>query len=130
MRVVDTNILARLFVPDDAEQAVAARRAMATDSIFVPKTVMIELEWVLRSGYGQSRTTIVAAIERILTTENVEVEDAAAVEDALDWFSRGMDFADAVHLASSGHADSFVSFDNRMRRQATAMKIRPPVVTP
>ena len=103
---------------------------MAADSIFVPKTVMIELEWVLRGGYGQSRTTIVAAIETILATANVEVEDAAAVARAVDWLRRDMDFADALHLASSRHADAFVSFDRAMRRRASILGVKPPVVTP
>jgi predicted nucleic-acid-binding protein len=130
MRAVDTNILARLFVLDDAGQMAAARQAMAADSIFVPKTVLIELEWVLRSGYGQSRATIVAAIERILGTADVEVEDAATVARAVDWFRRGMDFADAVHLASSGHVDTFVTFDAAMRRRAAGLGVRPPVSAP
>lgn len=130
MRAVDTNVLARLFVRDDAGQLVAARQAMAADLIFVPKTVMIELEWVLRSGYGQSRTTIVAAIETMLATANVEVEDAAAVARAVDWFRRGMDFADAVHLASSRHADAFVSFDAALRRRASGLGVKPPVIAP
>jgi predicted nucleic-acid-binding protein len=130
MRAVDTNVLVRLFVRDDAGQLIAARQAMAADSIFVPKTVMIELEWVLRGGYGQSRTTIVAAIETILATANVEVEDAAAVARAVDWLRRDMDFADALHLASSRHADAFVSFDRAMRRRASILGVKPPVVTP
>ena len=129
MRAVDTNVLARLFVMDDAGQLVAARQAMAEDSIFVPKTVMIELEWVLRGGYGQSRTTIAAAIETILATANVEVEDAPAVARAADWFRRGMDFADALHLASSRHADAFVSFDAALRRRASTLGVKPPIVT-
>ncbi len=96
MRAVDTNVLARLFAQDDAAQLSAARQAMEADSVFVPKTVMIELEWVLRRGYGQSRSTIVAAMEAILMTGNVEIEDAADVARAVDWFGRGMDFADAL----------------------------------
>lgn len=130
MHAVDTNVLVRIFVPDDAGQGVAAQQAMAAGSIFVPKTVVIELEWVLRSGYGQPRATIVAAIEMILVTANVEVEDAAVVERALDWFRRGMDLADAIHLASSGHVDAFVSFDVGMRRRATDLNLAPPVVAP
>lgn len=130
MRAVDTNVLARLFVRDDAEQTAAARRATADESIFVPKTVVIELEWVLRSSYGQPRATIVAAMENILRTENVEVEDAAAVARAVDWFRRGMDFADALHLASSSHADAFLTFDNPMRRRASMLGVKPPVSPP
>jgi len=130
MRAVDTNVLARLFALDDAGQVAAAQRAIEADSIFVPKTVMIELEWVLRNGYGQSRPTIVTAMAMIMTTANVEVEDAATVEHALDWFKRGMDFADALHLASSSHVEAFMTFDIAMRRRATAMGVRPPVAAP
>ena len=108
----------------------AARQALAADSVFVPKTVMIEFEWVMRGVYGEPRARIVAAIETILGTTNVEVEDAAAVARAVDWFKRGMDFADALHLASSGHVDSFLTFDVSMRRRAAVIGVRPPVTAP
>jgi predicted nucleic-acid-binding protein len=130
VHAVDTSVLARLFVRDEAGQTADARRAIAAESIFVPKTVMIELEWVLRSSYGQPRATIVAALEIILATANMEVEDAAAVARAIAWFRRGMDFADALHLASSGHADRFLTFDVSMRRRASSLGARPPVVRP
>lgn len=129
MRAADTNVILRLFAQDDPRQAAAARQALA-DGFLVPKTVVLEFEWVLRGVYREPREKIVAAIEAILATANVVVEDMATVERALEWFSRGMDFADALHLASSGHVDAFVSFDIGMRRQATAMKLSPPVVTP
>jgi predicted nucleic-acid-binding protein len=130
MRAVDTNVLVRLFVPDDAAQKAAARRAIAGDSVFVPKTVMVELEWVLRAGYGQSRATIVAAMMAILATANVDVEDVSTVTRAIDWFKQGMDFADALHLASSSHADDFLTFDVAVRRRAAMLDIKPPVVAP
>jgi predicted nucleic-acid-binding protein len=130
MRAVDTNLIVRLFVHDDAEQARAARRALAAESVFVPKSVILEFEWVMRGVYRESKAAIVSAIEAILTTANVEVEDAAAVTRAVDWFRRGMDFADALHLASSGHADSFVTFDAAMRRRARALATSPEVIAP
>jgi predicted nucleic-acid-binding protein len=130
MRAVDTNVIVRLFARDDAGQVTAARQALASDSIFVPKTVVMEFEWVLRGVYGEPKAAIVAAIETIMATANVEVEDRAAVERALGWFRRGMDFADALHLASSGQVDTFVSFDIAMRRLAAAIGVRPPVAAP
>jgi len=130
MRAVDTNVIVRLFARDDAVQLAAARHAVATDSIFVPKTVVVEFEWVLRGVYGEPRATIASAIETILATTDVEVEDAAAVARAVDWFRRGMDFADALHLASSGHVDVFLTFDAAMRRQAVGMSVKPPVALP
>jgi predicted nucleic-acid-binding protein len=130
MRAVDTNLIVRLFIQDDAEQVRAARQALAADSVFVPKSVVVEFEWVMRGVYGQSRAAIAAAIETILVTANVEVEDAAAVTRAVDWFRQGLDLADAVHLASSGHADWFVTFDAAMRRRSKILATKPAVISP
>ena len=130
MRAVDTNLVVRLFAQDDAEQVSAARRALAADAVFVPKSVIVEFEWVMRGVYGASRAVIASAIQTILATANVEVEDAVAVARAVDWFRQGMDLADAVHLASSGHADWFVTFDRALRRRATTLQTKPPVMEP
>ena len=130
MRAVDTNVVVRLFAEDDAQQVRAARQALAADTVFIPKSVIVEFEWVMRGAYRESRAVIASAIETILATANVEVEDAAAVTRAVDWFRRGMDFADAVHLASSGHADGFLTFDAAMRRRAKTSGATPIVVAP
>lgn len=130
MRAVDTNVLVRLLVNDEPTQAEAAQRAMAAEPAFILKTVVLELEWVLRSAYGRSRTEVATSIESLLAASGVIVEDSAAVERAVAWFKGGMDFADALHLASSGHADAFVTFDVDLRRQAGRLGVKPPVVSP
>lgn len=130
MRAVDTNVLVRLLVNDDPGQAEAAQRAMSAELAFVPKTVVIELEWVLRSAYGQARSEIASAIEGLLAAAGIVVEDSAAVERAVAWFKRGIDFADALHLASSGHVDAFVTFDAVLRRRAAAIGVDPAAVSP
>lgn len=130
MRAVDTNIIVRLFVQDDAEQVKAARLALAADTVFLPKSVIVEFEWVMRGVYRETKAAIASAIETILATANVEVEDAAAVARAVDWFRKGLDLADAVHLASSGHADGFVTFDAQMRRRSQGLATRPAVIAP
>jgi predicted nucleic-acid-binding protein len=63
LRAVDTDDLVRLIADDDPEQADAAERAMVSEAVFAPKTVILELEWVLRSVYGLSPNTIATAIE-------------------------------------------------------------------
>ncbi len=130
MRAVDTNLVVRLFVQDDVAQVKAARQALAADTVFVPKSVIVEFEWVMRGAYRESRAAIASAIDMILATANVEVEDAAAVTRAIAWFRQGMDLADAVHLASSGHADWFVTFDAAMRRRAQGLATKPAVIAP
>jgi predicted nucleic-acid-binding protein len=99
-------------------------------TIFVPKSVVVELEWVLRRSYSQSRATIVAVFEALLATANFKIEDSAAVITALEWFRGGMDLADALHLASSAQCQTFLSFDVAMRRRATTLGSAPPVIAP
>ena len=130
MRAVDTNVLVRLLVNDEPTQAEAAQRAMAAEPALILKTVMIELEWVLRSAYGRSRAEIATSIEGLLAAAGVIAEDSAAVERAVAWFRQGMDFADALHVASSGHVDAILTFDGDLRRQAARLGVEPPVVAP
>ena len=130
MRAVDTNLIVRVFAEDDSEQADIAERALAADSVFLPKTVMLEFEWVMRSVYRKPTAAIASAIERMLETANVQVEDQAAVTRAVVLFRRGMDFADALHHASSSHADALVTIDVDLRRQAARLGVKPPVVAP
>jgi predicted nucleic-acid-binding protein len=49
------------------------------------------------------------------------VEDAPVVAQALDWYAAGMDFADALHLASSQTADQFVTFDRKLAAKAAKL---------
>ena len=130
MRAVDTNLVVRIFAEDHSEQAAIAESVLLADSVFLPKTVVLEFEWVMRSVYRKPTPAIAAAIERMLATESVQVEDQSAVMRAVAWFRRGMDFADALHLASSGHADAFVTFDGELRRRAARLDVEPPVVAP
>jgi predicted nucleic-acid-binding protein len=130
LRAVNTNVLVRLLVNDDPAEADAAQQAMAAAPVFVPKTVLLEMEWVLRSAYKRSPAAIAVGIEGLLAAAGISVEDAAPVRRAVAWFREGLDFTDALHLASSGHVDAFVTFDATMRRRAAALGVSPPVSTP
>lgn len=130
MRAVDTNVLVRVFVHDDSRQVAAVVQALSVEPIFIPKSVLVEFEWVLRGVYGQSRIAIAAAIDGLLAKADVEVEDSIAIAQALQWFESGMDFADAVHLASSHHVTSFLTFDVSMRRRASMLNTQPKAIAP
>jgi predicted nucleic acid-binding protein len=118
---VDTNVLVRLLTGDHPRQAARARRLFEAETIFVPKTVMLETEWVLRRLYGKGKEEIRAALLAVVALPNVRCEDEAALLDALDWSGKGMDFADAVHLASSRSADGFASFDADLAKRARSV---------
>lgn len=118
MRAVDTNVLVRFLANDDTEQARRALALLSTHSVWVAKTVLLETEWVLRSLYEFEAPRIADAFERLLGLPDVHVEDPRAVRAALTWIGKGLDFADALHLASRGDADTFVTFDASFRRRA------------
>ncbi len=130
MIAIDTNILVRLVTNDNPEQVQRAAKLLQNNEIFVSKTVILELEWVLRFTYDLDRSIILATVQKILTTDNFTVEHSTTIEQALHWYKQGMDFADALHLASSLHTDKFASFDKKFRNKATALKAGIALVEP
>jgi predicted nucleic-acid-binding protein len=118
MIAVDTNLLVRLLTKDDPNQAKRAAKILESDVIFIPKTVMLETEWVLRHAYGINKDAIMKGFQKIIGLPNVRVEDQQAVFQAISWYELGLDFADALHLASSVKADKFVTFDNAFIKKA------------
>ena len=125
MIAIDTNVALRLIVRDDPEQFERATRLVATRPCFVADTVLLETAWMLRSVFGTDRIRIHAALAGIVGLENVFVADTERVRLALQWFSEGLDFADALHLAGSQHTSGFISFDRRMMRRARGKGICP-----
>jgi predicted nucleic-acid-binding protein len=118
---LDTSIIVRVLTRDDPRQAEVAVRVMESDRLWLCKTVFLETEWVLRYLYHMDREAIDGAFRKLLGFRLLEVEDRAAVGRALSWYAQGMDFADALHLASSKGALQFVTFDRDMALAARRM---------
>jgi predicted nucleic-acid-binding protein len=115
---VDTNVWVRYVTNDDPAQARRAVKLLsAADSVYVPKTVLLELEWVLRSAYELPRAAILKAMLQILGLPVVSVEQSGQIAQALDWYRDGFDFADALHVAGCGTVESFHSFDTDLVRK-------------
>jgi len=115
---VDTNVLVRFFTRDDPGQAPRAAAVILNDDVWIPKTVLLETEWVLRTSYAFPSERVAAVLRDLIAADNVRVEEPLVVAQALDLFSAGLDFADALHLASSAQADRFVTFDEKLVRRA------------
>jgi predicted nucleic-acid-binding protein len=111
---LDTNVLARVVTRDDPEQVEKAVEVMRSGPLWVSKTVLLELEWVLRYSYELSREVIDEVLLKLLGLDGLAVEDRDAVSTARAWYRNGMDFADALHLASSREARSFATFDRKL----------------
>jgi len=118
MHAVDTNVVVRLLTGDDALQTKRAAALFKKESIFVPKTVLLETEWVLRRLYRLEHAAIVSSFRKLSGLGNVELEQPLVIAQALQWCEGGMDFADALHLASSHSARKFITFDEQMKKDA------------
>lgn len=118
MLAIDTNVIVRYLTDDHPEQAPRARAVIDGAPVFVPVTVVLETEWVLRSAYDCSPTEVIHALRAFGGLPTVSIEDADAVAAALDLATLGMDFADALHLGRSAHCDAFVTFDRRLIKTA------------
>jgi predicted nucleic-acid-binding protein len=114
---------------DNAEQFAKASALIRDEDVYVCTTVLLETEWALRRGYRFSRTQIIAALAAFAGLPRVKLEEPAAAARALDWAQRGMDFADALHLAKAEGCEAMISFDQRFAAVANALsdvKLRAP----
>ena len=68
MRAVDTNILARYYLRDDAAQGRVAASVLSGGDVFVPKTVILELEWVLRYVADQPEDKVIECLAHLITS--------------------------------------------------------------
>ena len=116
MLAIDANVVVRFLTGDEPAQAAIARALIEDQDTFVSATVMLEAEWVLRSGYGMAKADVIAALGRLAGLLRVELDDPARISKALSWAGQGMDFADALHLAAAQACEAFVTFDRRMAK--------------
>jgi predicted nucleic-acid-binding protein len=99
---LDTNILVRFLAQDDAIQSAKAReiieqRLTEETPGFVSIVAMVETVWVLERAYGLTSHEIVGAVERMLQTDVLVVENEQEVFTAMIALKDGQGpFADAV----------------------------------
>jgi predicted nucleic-acid-binding protein len=137
---LDTNILARYYVAaapgvDDAttfKQCEAARVLVESGKrLMVSKTVVLELEWVLRGRYALTPRQTEQVFAHLLSLAHVEIEDKVAVQAATTALAQGFDFADALHHASYRSCASVATFDDKgFARRAKRVGLKPDVTVP
>ena len=130
MIALDASVLVRLVTGDDADQARrAAARIDTGDAFFVPLTVALELEWVLRGAYGLARDRVAATFEALLSIRNLRFADDQLLTRALSQYRAGLDFADALHLQGAHGCSAMLSFDSKFSKRAGRAGLHPPVLT-
>lgn len=128
MRAVDTNVLVRYYLRDDPAQARLADKILSAGAVFVPKTVVLELEWVLRSVVEQPAGKVLDCLSHLIALPGITIEDHEQVEAALRHCRQGVDFADALHHGASHACSEVLTFDDRRyARRAATLGFRPPV---
>jgi predicted nucleic acid-binding protein len=115
---IDTNIIVRLLTRDDAAQHELARKLFSRESIYIPDTVILETEWVLRFAYEFECRDICTAFRKLFGLKNVRLNNGQLVAQVIDWYEQGLDFADAFHLALSQKHPRLKTFDDRFVKRA------------
>lgn len=124
--VLDTNILVRYALKDDPIPTAIATQWLTNHDCYVLNTVWLEVVWVLSSkrGYALPKELVIDRIRHILALPRVYTESLEEISWALEWYTKGMDFADALHLASSLRTgERFATFDKDLVRQARLLKV-------
>jgi predicted nucleic-acid-binding protein len=134
-RTLDANVLARYYIDDEADaegqrQRLAAWRLIESGRpLMVSKSVVLELEWVMRGYYSFDHAEVVSVMRHLLEQAHITVEDRDAVLQALANVDAGLDFADALHHASHKSCDSVEPFDDRnFARRARKLGLAPAVM--
>ncbi|MEO7056910.1 MAG: type II toxin-antitoxin system VapC family toxin [Caldimonas sp.] len=132
---MDTNVLARYYIDDEADteakrQRLVARRLIESGQpLMVSKSVILELELVMRGYYGFARAEVASVMRHLLAQTHITVEDRAELEQALSNAEAGIDFADALHHASYRSCASVATFDDRgFTRRAKKLGLAPAVM--
>lgn len=124
MITVDTNVVVRLLVEDDPEQTKISRAVFEENDVLLLETVMLEVVWVLERSYGQARAAVSTALTKLFGLAHVSLRDPESLQLVLEWYSMGLDFGDALHLALAGQITRFVTFDRRFAKRAEAISGR------
>ena len=117
MTGIDTNVLVRFVVQDDARQSAQADAFFASlteDNLgYLSTTTLVESVWVLERIYKLSKVQVRELLARLLRAPEIVLEQSIRIGEAVALYTTGADFADAL-IASSGRAagcKTTVSFD-------------------
>jgi predicted nucleic-acid-binding protein len=125
---IDSNVLLRALVNDDKAQTPVAQKFLAkrltrSQPGFINLIVLVETVWALRQTYGYDKTDIVNAINGLLETSELVIEDSIAVEAAVYIYqTKPVDFADALIAVRNSDAgcSTTVTFDRKFAASGLA----------
>ena len=131
MTGLDTNVLVRYIMQDDAKQSAKATTLIesldADRPGFISVVSILELYWVLTSCYDLNNDQVKMALEVLLRTKQIVVDRADQILRALRVFESGKaDFADCLieRTAASAGCEQTLTFDVSASKYAGMTLIR------
>jgi predicted nucleic-acid-binding protein len=122
---LDTNVLVRYVMQDDAKQSQKASKLIESLTPetpgFVPLVSLVELVWVLTSCYELTREQVAQALEALLRAKEIVLDRAEQVSQSLRTFSAGAaDLADCLieRTATAAGCEKTMTFDARAAKTA------------
>ena len=130
MTSIDTNVIVRYLVGDDAEQAEAARALLdgltPDDPGFICREVVIETAWVLERSYRFTRNRVAEALMDLTASDSLVVENSDDVAAAAYLYRQGgAGFSDLMVLSAAERAEAtpLYTFDRRLARMEGAVLV-------
>ena len=124
---LDTSILVRYVTKDHARLSPLALKIITNNECFVSKAALMEMVFTLESVYRKGRGDIATALRTIIGLTTITVESQGVTGRAISWYEEGMDWGDAMILASAVGTDKLASFDRDFQRLATRIGAVPKV---
>jgi predicted nucleic acid-binding protein len=130
--LLDTNVVIRFLTGDHPKHSprsrkLFARAAAGEVTLVLTDLALAETAWVLQSFYSLDRRAIAAALEGVIESAGIEVENCAVLTSALRHFAQsGVNFVDAYHVAvAAGESIDIASFDRDCDQFAGIRRIEP-----
>jgi len=115
----DTNILTRYLTADDPTQFQQCQELIESETVWISRTVALELAWVLKSRFSKTQKDIASIFLQLLESKQLVFEQESKIHEAISLVLDGLDIADAFHLISLPDGITpLISFDKALIRKA------------
>ena len=128
---LDTNVLVRYIMQDDIKQAALATKVIEQLNDEAPGYIsivtIVELCWVLESGFALSRLEIVNVYKRLITVDVFKIDRVSVVAAAVRAYGEGKaDFADYLieRLSVLAGCTHTVTFDKAAAKSGAMTLIK------
>ena len=126
MKWIDSNIFLRYWNGQEIAKTFVSQLKLGTEKYHISPFVIIELEWVMRSFYKETKTDIVEFVESILAIDNLVVEKESDVQKAMVIFEKNnIKLVDAIIAELMHDNDVIVSFDRDFDKLSNIKRVEP-----